>query len=174
MKKIICMLTVLLCSVLSLSAQDYNLEGRWVTDLSDENETTSLFFVFEGNELTQAVYGESTVDEIGLIGVIVATPPAPFKLEGNKLTVTYDASEADYHVTKTEFNEKLQETIKMAPSMENTVKELLDKAFDSQKEEMCKTVMFKGELEIISCTDEGELTIKDTDGETYTFYLKGE
>ena len=174
MKKIICMLTVLLCSVMNLSAQNYNLEGRWVTDLSDENETTSLFFVFEGNELTQAVYGESTVDEIGLIGVIVATPPAPFKLEGNKLTVTYDASEADYHVTKTEFNEKLQETIKMAPSMENTVKELLDKAFDSQKEEMCKTVMFKGELEIISCTDEGELTIKDTDGETYTFYLKGE
>ncbi len=174
MKKLICMLTVLLCSVMNLSAQNYNLEGRWVTDLSDENETTSLFFVFEGNELTQAVYGESTVDEIGLIGVIVATPPAPFKLEGNKLTVTYDASEADYHVTKTEFNEKLQETIKMAPSMENTVKELLDKAFDSQKEEMCKTVMFKGELEIISCTDEGELTIKDTDGETYTFYLKGE
>ena len=174
MKKIICMLTVLLCSVMNLSAQNYNLEGRWVTDLSDENETTSLFFVFEGNELTQAVYGESTVDEIGLVGVIVATPPAPFKLEGNKLTVTYDASEADYHVTKTEFNEKLQETIKMAPSMENTVKELLDKAFDSQKEEMCKTVMFKGELEIISCTDEGELTIKDTDGETYTFYLKGE
>ena len=174
MKKLICMLTVLLCSVMNLSAQNYNLEGRWVTDLSDENESTSLFFVFEGNELTQAVYGESTVDEIGLIGVIVATPPAPFKLEGNKLTVTYDASEADYHVTKTEFNEKLQETIKMAPSMENTVKELLDKAFDSQKEEMCKTVMFKGELEIISCTDEGELTIKDTDGETYTFYLKGE
>ncbi len=174
MKKLICMLTVLLCSVMNLSAQNYNLEGRWVTDLSDENETTSLFFVFEGNELTQAVYGESTVDEIGLVGVIVATPPAPFKLEGNKLTVTYDASEADYHVTKTEFNEKLQETIKMAPSMENTVKELLDKAFDSQKEEMCKTVMFKGELEIISCTDEGELTIKDTDGETYTFYLKGE
>ena len=174
MKKFICMLTVLLSSVMNLSAQNYNLEGRWVTDLSDENETTSLFFVFEGNELTQAVYGESTVDEIGLVGVIVATPPAPFKLEGNKLTVTYDASEADYHVTKTEFNEKLQETIKMAPSMENTVKELLDKAFDSQKEEMCKTVMFKGELEIISCTDEGELTIKDTDGETYTFYLKGE
>ena len=174
MKKLICMLTVLLCSVMNLSAQNYNLEGRWVTDLSDENESTSLFFVFEGNELTQAVYGESTVDEIGLVGVIVATPPAPFKLEGNKLTVTYDASEADYHVTKTEFNEKLQETIKMAPSMENTVKELLDKAFDSQKEEMCKTVMFKGELEIISCTDEGELTIKDTDGETYTFYLKGE
>ena len=174
MKKLICMLTVLLCSIMNLSAQNYNLEGRWVTDLSDENETTSLFFVFEGNELTQAVYGESTVDEIGLVGVIVATPPAPFKLEGNKLTVTYDASEADYHVTKTEFNEKLQEAIKMAPSMENTVKELLDKAFDSQKEEMCKTVMFKGELEIISCTDEGELTIKDTDGETYTFYLKGE
>ena len=78
MKKLICMLTVLLCSVMNLSAQNYNLEGRWVTDLSDENETTSLFFVFEGNELTQAVYGESTVDEIGLIGVIVATPPAPF------------------------------------------------------------------------------------------------
>ena len=39
---------------------------------------------------------------------------------------------------------------------------------------MCKTIMFKGELEIVSCTDEGELTIKDTDGETYTFYLKGE
>ena len=174
MKKLICMLTVLLCSVMNLSAQNYNLEGRWVTDLSDEGESTTLIFLFEGNELTQAVYSESNVEDVGLVGIIVATPPAPFKLEGNKLTVTYDASEADYHVTKTEFNEKLQETIKMAPSMENTVKELLDKAFDSQKEEMCKTVMFKGELEIISCTDEGELTIKDTDGETYTFYLKGE
>ena len=174
MKKFICMLTVLLCSVLSLSAQDYNLEGRWVTDLSDENESTSLIFLFEGNELTQAVYSESTIDEIGLVGIIVATPPAPFKLEGNKLTVSYDASQAEYQVMKTEFNEKIQEAIKQTPSMENTVKDLLDKAFDSQKEEMCKTIMFKGELEIVSCTDEGELTIKDTDGENYTFYLKGE
>ena len=58
MKKFICMLTVLLCSVLSLSAQDYNLEGRWVTDLSDEGESTSLIFLFEGNELTQAVYSQ--------------------------------------------------------------------------------------------------------------------
>ena len=139
MKKIICMLTVLLCSVMNLSAQNYNLEGRWVTDLSDENETTSLIFLFEGNELTQAVYGESNVEGVGLVGVIVATPPAPFKLEGNKLTVTYDASQAEY-----------------------------------QKEEMCKTVMFKGGLEIVSYNDDGEMTIKDTDGETYTFYLKGE
>ena len=174
MKKIICMLTVLLCSVLSLSAQDYNLEGRWVTDLSDENESTSLIFLFEGNELTQAVYSESTIDEIGLVGIIVATPPAPFKLEGNKLTVSYDASQAEYQVMKTEFNEKIQEAIKQTPSMENTVKELLDKAFDSQKEEMSKTIMFKGELEIVSYNDDGELTIKDTDGENYTFYLKGE
>ena len=174
MKKFICMLTVLLCSVLNLSAQNYNLEGRWVTDLSDENESTSLIFLFEGNELTQAVYSESTIDEIGLVGIIVATPPAPFKLEGNKLTVSCDASQAEYQVMKTEFNEKIQEAIKQTPSMENTVKELLDKAFDSQKEEMAKTIMFKGELEIVSYNDDGELTIKDTDGENYTFYLKGE
>ena len=174
MKKFICMLTVLLSSVMNLSAQTYDLEGRWVTDLSDENESTSLIFLFEGNELTQAVYSESTIDEIGLIGIIVATPPAPFKLEGNKLTVTYDASQAEYQVMKTEFNEKIQEAIKQTPSMEDTVKELLDKAFDTQKEEMAKAIMFKGELEIISCNDDGELTIKDTDGETYTFYLKGE
>ncbi len=51
MKKFICMLTVLLCSVMNLSAQDYNLEGRWVTDLSDEGESTTLIFLFEGNEL---------------------------------------------------------------------------------------------------------------------------
>ena len=174
MKKIICMLTVLLCSVLSLSAQDYNLEGRWVTDLSDENESTSLIFLFEGNELTQAVYSESTIDEIGLVGIIVATPPAPFKLEGNKLTVSYDASQAEYQVMKTEYTDKVKEVIKQAPSMENTMKEILDNAFDSQKEEMCKTVMFKGGLEIVSYNDDGEMTIKDTDGETYTFYLKGE
>ncbi len=174
MKKFICMLTVLLSSVMNLSAQNYNLEGRWVTDLSDENESTSLIFLFEGNELTQAVYSESTIDEIGLIGVIVATPPAPFKLEGNKLTVSYDASQAEYQVMKTEFNEKVKEVIKQAPSMENTMKEILDNAFDSQKEEMVKTVMFKGELEIVSYNDDGELTIKDTDGENYTFYLKGE
>ena len=105
MKKIICMLTVLLCSVMNLSAQNYNLEGRWVTDLSDENETTSLIFLFEGNELTQAVYGESNVEGVGLVGVIVATPPAPFKLEGNKLTVTYDASQAEYQVMKTEYTD---------------------------------------------------------------------
>ena len=86
MKKFICMLTVLLCSVMNLSAQDYNLEGRWVTDLSDEGESTTLIFLFEGNELTQAVYSESNVDGVGLVGVIIATPPAPFKLEGNKLT----------------------------------------------------------------------------------------
>ena len=156
MKKIICMLTVLLCSVMNLSAQNYNLEGRWVTDLSDENETTSLIFLFEGNELTQAVYGESNVEGVGLVGVIVATPPAPFKLEGNKLTVTYDASQAEYQVMKTEYTDKVKELIKQAPSMENTMKE------------------FKGGLEIVSYNDDGEMTIKDTDGETYTFYLKGE
>ena len=139
MKKIICMLTVLLCSVMNLSAQNYNLEGRWVTDLSDENETTSLIFLFEGNELTQAV-----------------------------------ASQAEYQVMKTEYTDKVKELIKQAPSMENTMKEILDNAFDSQKEEMCKTVMFKGGLEIVSYNDDGEMTIKDTDGETYTFYLKGE
>ena len=174
MKKFICMLTVLLCSVMNLSAQNYNLEGRWVTDLSDENESTSLIFLFEGNELTQAVYSESNVEDVGLVGIIVATPPAPFKLEGNKLTVTYDGSQAEYQVMKTEYTEKVKEIIKQAPSMENTMKEILDNAFNSQKEEMCKTIMFKGELEIVSCTDEGELTIKDTDGENYTFYLKGE
>ena len=157
MKKIICMLTVLLCSVMNLSAQNYNLEGRWVTDLSDET-----------------VYGESNVEGVGLVGVIVATPPAPFKLEGNKLTVTYDASQAEYQVMKTEYTDKVKELIKQAPSMENTMKEILDNAFDSQKEEMCKTVMFKGGLEIVSYNDDGEMTIKDTDGETYTFYLKGE
>ena len=161
MKKFICMLTVLLCSVMNLSAQDYNLEGRWVTDLSDEGESTTLIFLFEGNELTQAVYSE-------------ATPPAPFKLEGNKLTVSYDASQAEYQVMKTEYTDKVKEVIKQAPSMENTMKEILDNAFNSQKEEMCKTVMFKGGLEIVSYNDDGEMTIKDTDGETYTFYLKGE
>ena len=174
MKKFICMLTVLLCSVMNLSAQDYNLEGRWVTDLSDEGESTTLIFLFEGNELTQAVYSESNVDGVGLVGVIIATPPAPFKLEGNKLTVSYDASQAEYQVMKTEYTEKVKEIIKQAPSMENTMKEILDKGFESQKEEMCKAVMFKGELEIVSYKDEGELTIKDTDGENYTFYLKGE
>ena len=179
MKKFICMLTVLLCSVMNLSAQDYNLEGRWVegrwvTDLSDEGESTTLIFLFEGNELTQAVYSESNVDGVGLVGVIIATPPAPFKLEGNKLTVSYDASQAEYQVMKTEYTDKVKEVIKQAPSMENTMKEILDNAFNSQKEEMCKTVMFKGGLEIVSYNDDGEMTIKDTDGETYTFYLKGE
>ena len=80
MKKFICMLTVLLCSVMNLSAQNYDLEGRWVTDLSDEGESTSLIFLFEGNELTQTVYGESNVEADGLVGVMVATPPAPYKL----------------------------------------------------------------------------------------------
>ena len=149
MKKFICMLTVLLCSVMNLSAQDYNLEGRWVTDLSDEGESTTLIFLFEGNELTQAVYSESNVDGVGLVGVII-------------------------QVMKTEYTDKVKEVIKQAPSMENTMKEILDNAFNSQKEEMCKTVMFKGGLEIVSYNDEGEMTIKDTDGETYTFYLKGE
>ena len=173
MKKIICMLTVLLCSVMNLSAQNYNLEGRWVTDLSDENETTSLIFLFEGNELTQAVYGESPVDGIGLVGVIVATPPAPFKINGNKLTVTRDASQADFQVTKTEYNDKIKEAIKENPSMEETVKDVLDKAFDTQKVEMAKSLLYDGELEIISC-NEGELKIKDQEGEEFTFYLKGE
>ena len=174
MKKIICMLTVLLCSVISLSAQNLDLDGRWVAEVSEDDDYAVLIFLFEGNELTQAVYGESPVDGIGLVGVIVATPPAPFKINGNKLTVTYDASQAEYQVTKTEYNDKVKEAIKENPSMEETVKDVLDKAFDTQKVEMCKTIMFKGELEIVSCTDEGELTIKDTDGETYTFYLKGE
>ena len=174
MKKIICMLTVLLCSVMNLSAQNLDLDGRWVAEVSEDDDYAVLIFLFEGNELTQAVYGESTLDGIGLVGVIVATPPAPFKLEGNKLTVTYDASQAEYQVMKTEYTEKVKEVIKQAPSMENTMKEILDNAFNSQKEEMCKTVMFKGGLEIVSYNDDGEMTIKDTDGETYTFYLKGE
>ena len=60
-----------------------------------------------------------------------------------------------------------------SPSMENTMKELLDQAFESQKVDMAKTMLFNGDLEIISC-NEGELKIKDKDGEEYTFYLKGE
>ncbi len=88
--------------------------------------------------------------------------------------MSYDASQAEYQVMKTEYTDKVKEVIKQAPSMENTMKEILDNAFNSQKEEMCKTVMFKGGLEIVSYNDDGEMTIKDTDGETYTFYLKGE
>ena len=167
------MLTVLLSSVMSLNAQSMDLEGRWIADVSEDNEYMTLIFVFEGNELTQAIYAESDVEEIGFVGVIVATPPAPFKLDGNKLTVTSDSSEADFHVTKTEFNDKVKDAIKLAPSMENTMKELLDQAFESQKVDMAKTMLFNGDLEIISC-NEGELKIKDPDGEEYTFFLKGE
>ena len=173
MKKFIFMLTVLLSSVMSLNAQSMDLEGRWIADVSEDNEYMTLIFVFEGNELTQAIYAESDVEEIGFVGVIVATPPAPFKLDGNKLTVTSDSSEADFQVTKTEFNDKVKDAIKLAPSMENTMKELLDQAFESQKVDMAKTMLFNGDLEIISC-NEGELKIKDKDGEEYTFYLKGE
>ena len=173
MKKFIFMLTVLLSSVMSLNAQSMDLEGRWIADVSEDNEYMTLIFVFEGNELTQAIYAESDVEEIGFVGVIVATPPAPFKLDGNKLTVTSDSSEADFHVTKTEFNDKVKDAIKLAPSMENTMKELLDQAFESQKVDMAKTMLFNGDLEIISC-NEGELKIKDPDGEEYTFFLKGE
>lgn len=173
MKKIICMLTVLLCSVISLSAQNLDLDGRWVAEVSEDDDYAVLIFLFEGNELTQAVYGESTLDGIGLVGVIVATPPAPFKLEGNKLTVTYDASQAEYQVTKTEYNDKVKEAIKENPSMEETVKDVLDKAFDTQKVEMAKSLLYDGDLEIISC-NEGELKIKDQEGEEFTFYLKGE
>ena len=173
MKKFIFMLTVLLSSVMSLNAQSMDLEGRWIADVSEDNEYMTLIFVFEGNELTQAIYAESDVEEIGFVGVIVATPPAPFKLDGNKLTVTSDSSEADFQVTKTEFNDKVKDAIKLAPSMENTMKELLDQAFESQKVDMAKTMLFNGDLEIISC-NEGELKIKDPDGEEYTFYLKGE
>lgn len=173
MKKFIFMLTVLLSSVMSMNAQSIDLEGRWIADVSEDNEYMTLIFVFEGNELTQALYAESDVEEIGFVGVIVATPPAPFKLDGNKLTVTSDSSEADFQVTKTEFNDKVKDAIKLAPSMENTMKELLDQAFESQKVDMAKTMLFNGDLEIISC-NEGELKIKDKDGEEYTFYLKGE
>ena len=173
MKKLICMLTLLLSSVMSMSAQNYDLEGRWVADLSEGNDVGALVFMFEGNELTQAVYGETNVDEVGLIGVFVATPPAPFKLEGNKLTVTSDASQAEFQITKTEYTDKVKETIKAAPSMEDTIKELLDAGFESQKEDMAKDVLFNGVLEIISCED-GELKLKDADGEEFTFYLKGE
>ena len=173
MKKFICMLTVLLCSVMSLSAQNLDLDGRWVAEVSEDDDYAVLIFLFEGNELTQAVYGESPVDGIGLVGVIVATPPAPFKINGNKLTVTRDASQADFQVTKTEYNDKIKEAIKENPSMEETVKDVLDKAFDTQKVEMAKSLLFDGDLEIISC-NEGELKIKDQEGEEFTFYLKGE
>ena len=173
MKKIICMLTVLLCSVMSLSAQNLDLDGRWVAEVSEDDDYAVLIFLFEGNELTQAVYGESTLDGIGLVGVIVATPPAPFKINGNKLTVTRDASQADFQVTKTEYNDKIKEAIKENPSMEETVKDVLDKAFDTQKVEMAKSLLYDGDLEIISC-NEGELKIKDQEGEEFTFYLKGE
>ena len=173
MKKIICMLTVLLCSVISLSAQNLDLDGRWVAEVSEDDDYAVLIFLFEGNELTQAVYGESTLDGIGLVGVIVATPPAPFKINGNKLTVTSDASQADFQVTKTEYNDKVKEAIKENPSMEETVKDVLDKAFDTQKVEMAKSLLYDGDLEIISC-NEGELKIKDQKGEEFTFYLKGE
>lgn len=173
MKKIICMLTVLLCSVMNLSAQNLDLDGRWVAEVSEDDDYAVLIFLFEGNELTQAVYGESTLDGIGLVGVIVATPPAPFKINGNKLTVTSDASQADFQVTKTEYNDKVKEAIKENPSMEETVKDVLDKAFDTQKVEMAKSLLYDGDLEIISC-NEGELKIKDQEGEEFTFYLKGE
>ena len=173
MKKFICMLTVLLCSVMSLSAQNLDLDGRWVAEVSEDDDYAVLIFLFEGNELTQAVYGESTLDGIGLVGVIVATPPAPFKINGNKLTVTRDASQADFQVTKTEYNDKIKEAIKENPSMEETVKDVLDKAFDTQKVEMAKSLLYDGDLEIISC-NEGELKIKDQEGEEFTFYLKGE
>ena len=142
MKKFIFMLTVLLSSVMSMNAQSIDLEGRWIADVSEDNEYMTLIFVFEGNELTQAIYAESDVEEIGFVGVIVATPPAPFKLDGNKLTVTSDSSEADFQVTKTEFNDKVKDAIKLAPSMENTMKELLDQAFESQKVDMAKTMLF--------------------------------
>jgi len=167
------MLTVLLCSVISLSAQNLDLDGRWVAEVSEDDDYAVLIFLFEGNELTQAVYGESTLDGIGLVGVIVATPPAPFKINGNKLTVTSDASQADFQVTKTEYNDKVKEAIKENPSMEETVKDVLDKAFDTQKVEMAKSLLYDGDLEIISC-NEGELKIKDQEGEEFTFYLKGE
>ena len=173
MKKIICMLTVLLCSVMNLSAQNLDLDGRWVAEVSEDDDYAVLIFLFEGNELTQAVYGESTLDGIGLVGVIVATPPAPFKINGNKLTVTRDASQADFQVTKTEYNDKIKEAIKENPSMEETVKDVLDKAFDTQKVEMAKSLLYDGDQEIISC-NEGELKIKDQEGEEFTFYLKGE
>ena len=167
------MLTVLLCSVMNLSAQNLDLDGRWVAEVSEDDDYAVLIFLFEGNELTQAVYGESPVDGIGLVGVIVATPPAPFKINGNKLTVTRDASQADFQVTKTEYNDKIKEAIKENPSMEETVKDVLDKAFDTQKVEMAKSLLYDGDLEIISC-NEGELKIKDQEGEEFTFYLKGE
>ena len=173
MKKFIFMLTVLLSSVMSMNAQSIDLDGRWIADASEDNDYMTLIFVFEGNELTQAIYGESNIDEIGFVGVIVATPPAPFKINGNKLSVTSDSSQADFQVTRTEFNDKVKDAIKLAPSMENTMKELLDQAFESQKVDMAKTMLFNGDLEIISC-NEGELKIKDPDGEEYTFYLKGE
>ena len=49
MKKLICMLTLLLSSVMSMSAQNYDLEGRWVADLSEGNDVGALVFMFEGS-----------------------------------------------------------------------------------------------------------------------------
>ena len=173
MKKIICMLTVLLCSVMNLSAQDINLEGRWVAQESEGDNQGSLIFLFEDNELTQAVYAEANTPEVGVVGVMVATPPAPFKLEGNKLTVTRDPSQAEFQIMKTEYNDQVKELISSSPDMEEKVKELLEAGFEKQKVDMAENVLYDGDLEIISCND-GELKLKDPEGDELTFYLKGE
>ena len=173
MKKLICMLTVLLCSVMSVSAQNYDLEGRWVSEETEGNEFGMLIFVFEGNELTQAVYAEANTPEVGVVGVMVATPPAPFKLEGNKLTVTRDPSQAEFQIMKTEYNDQVKELISSSPDMEEKVKELLEAGFEKQKVDMAENVLYDGDLEIISCND-GELKLKDPEGDELTFYLKGE
>ena len=173
MKKFICMLSVLLCSVMNLSAQDINLEGRWVAQESEGDNQGSLIFLFEGNELTQAVYAEANTPEVGVVGVMVATPPAPFKLEGNKLTVTRDPSQAEFQIMKTEYNDQVKELISSSPDMEEKVKELLEAGFEKQKVDMAENVLYDGDLEIISCND-GELKLKDPEGDELTFYLKGE
>ena len=173
MKKFICMLTVLLSSVMSLSAQNINLEGRWVAQESEGDNQGSLIFLFEDNELTQAVYAEANTPEVGVVGVMVATPPAPFKLEGNKLTVTRDPSQAEFQIMKTEYNDQVKELISSSPDMEEKVKELLEAGFEKQKVDMAENVLYDGDLEIISCND-GELKLKDPEGDELTFYLKGE
>ena len=175
MKKFICMLTVLLCSVMSLSAQNINLEGRWVAQESEGDNQGSLIFLFEDNELTQAVYAEANTPEVGVVGVMVATPPAPFKLEGNKLTVTRDPSQAEFQIMKTEYNDQVKELISSSPDMEEKVKELLEAGFEKQKVDMAENILFDGEYEITSYSEaDGEFKIKVADDEEITFYLKGE
>jgi hypothetical protein len=173
MKKFICMLTVLLCSVMNLSAQNFDLEGRWEAEASEGNARGLLILQFEGDQLEQAVYGESSIDEIGFIGVTLSLPPAPYKLNGNILTTATDTSKAELQITKTEFNDNIKEAIKADPSLESTMLEMLKKSFATEKDEIANNVFINGSMEIVSCID-GELKVKDKGRAIVTFYLKGE